>query len=114
MCSRLSFCYKFFFYITNLSFFPQSDADNFLQIFKKVNDASKAKVEDFSEDVLYEFAYTAQGNLCPMQAFIGGVTAQEVMKVGSWSFYNRLPRKFRHLLQDHLLRLAYTAFFRIY
>ena len=57
-----------------------------MKIFKEVNDASKAKVDDFSEDVLREFAYQAQGSACPVQAFIGGIAAQEVMKVGLNSF----------------------------
>ena len=29
------------------------------------------------------FAKTCQGNLCPMQAVIGGIAAQEAMKVGN-------------------------------
>lgn len=37
-------------------------------------------MEDFSDELLHEFAYSALGNLCPIQAFIGGVAAQEVMK----------------------------------
>lgn len=45
-----------------------------------MNQQSKAKVEDFSDELLHEFAYSALGNLCPIQAFIGGVAAQEVMK----------------------------------
>lgn len=64
----------------------QADAENFLKIFKEVNDASKAKVDDFSEDVLSEFAYTAQGSACPVQAFIGGIAAQEVMKACTGKF----------------------------
>lgn len=64
----------------------QSDADAFVGMFKEVNAASKAKVEDFNEDVLREMAYTAQGNTCPMQAFIGGAAAQEVMKACTGKF----------------------------
>lgn len=52
-----------------------------MAVFKEVNERSKAKVDDFSDELLHEFAYSALGNLCPVQAFIGGVAAQEVMKV---------------------------------
>ena len=52
-----------------------------MSVFKEVNSNSKAKVEDFSEEFLHEFAFSAMGNLCPVQAFIGGIAAQEVMKV---------------------------------
>jgi len=31
------------------------------------------------------FAYQATGNICPMQAVIGGIAAQEVMKVSEES-----------------------------
>jgi hypothetical protein len=46
-----------------------------------VNNESAFKVDDWSDEVLLDFAYTASGDLCPMQAVIGGATAQEVMKV---------------------------------
>ena len=54
-------------------------------VFKEVNANSKAKVDDFSEELLHEFAYSATGNLCPVQAFIGGIAAQEIMKVRRFS-----------------------------
>jgi len=62
------------------------DAESFVKLFKEVNEACKAKVEEFDEEVLKEFAFTAQGNVCPMQAFIGGCTAQEVMKACTGKF----------------------------
>lgn len=52
-----------------------------MNVFKEVNANSKAKVDDYSEELLHEFSYSACGNLCPIQAFIGGIAAQEVMKV---------------------------------
>ena len=60
----------------------QADADAFLALVKEVNEASPAKQEELSEDLMRTFAYNAQGDVCPMQAVIGGITAQEVMKVG--------------------------------
>jgi hypothetical protein len=38
-------------------------------------------VEELSDDLMRNFAYNAMGDLVPMQAIIGGITAQEVMKV---------------------------------
>ncbi|GFR86122.1 ubiquitin-like modifier-activating enzyme 1 [Elysia marginata] len=64
----------------------KADADTFVEVFKEVNSSSKAKVEDFSEELLQEFAFSAMGNLCPVQAFIGGIAAQEVMKACSGKF----------------------------
>ncbi|RUS73735.1 hypothetical protein EGW08_018496 [Elysia chlorotica] len=64
----------------------QADAEAFVGVFKEVNSNSKAKVEDFSEELLQEFAFSAMGNLCPVQAFIGGIAAQEVMKACSGKF----------------------------
>ena len=33
------------------------------------------------ESLLTQLAYNARGDICPMQGVIGGITAQEVMKV---------------------------------
>ncbi|KAH9488201.1 E1 ubiquitin-activating protein [Bulinus truncatus] len=64
----------------------KADAEKFVGIFKEVNANSKAKVDDFNEDLLHEFAYSSQGNICPIQAFIGGIAAQEIMKACSGKF----------------------------
>uniref|UniRef100_A0A0B7AVD4 E1 ubiquitin-activating enzyme n=1 Tax=Arion vulgaris TaxID=1028688 RepID=A0A0B7AVD4_9EUPU len=76
----------------------KADAEAFVAVFKEVNQQSKAKVDDFSDELLHEFAYSAQGNLCPIQAFIGGVAAQEVMKACSGKF----SPLFQHLHFDAL------------
>lgn len=52
---------------------------------KSVNDSSPAKVE-IDEDLMSKLSYVAAGDLCPMQAVIGGITAQEVMKACSGKF----------------------------
>jgi len=39
------------------------------------------KSDELSEDLMRKFAYQATGDVCPMQAVIGGIAAQEVMKV---------------------------------
>jgi ubiquitin-activating enzyme E1 len=55
-------------------------------IAKELNERAKAtegvhKVEEIDEKLLTQLALTAQGNLNPMAAFLGGIVAQEVMKV---------------------------------
>ena len=52
-----------------------------MTIFKTVNESSPAKQDSLDDNLLRTFAYQATGDTCPMQAVIGGVTAQEVMKV---------------------------------
>ena len=47
---------------------------------KEINAKSGAKC-DLDDNLLKEIAYGAAGDLCPMAAVIGGITAQEVMKV---------------------------------
>lgn len=37
---------------------------------------------DLDEGLIRKLAYVAAGDLAPMNAFIGGLAAQEVMKVG--------------------------------
>lgn len=40
-----------------------------------------ARLEQLDEIAVRNLAYTAQGDLAPMNAFIGGLAAQEVIKV---------------------------------
>jgi ubiquitin-activating enzyme E1 len=75
----------------------QDDAEEFLSVFKEVNASSGAKCEELNENVLREFAYGARGDLCPLAAVIGGITAQEVMKV-TYSLYPVLLLLFDRLL----------------
>ena len=39
------------------------------------------QVDEVDESLLTQLAYNARGDICPMQGVIGGITAQEVMKV---------------------------------
>lgn len=59
------------------------DAEKFISIAKEINSTcgEKAKVEEVDEKLLELLAYNATGDICPMQAVIGGIAAQEVMKV---------------------------------
>ncbi|KAK7102589.1 ubiquitin-like modifier-activating enzyme 1 [Littorina saxatilis] len=64
----------------------QADAEAFVKLVNEVNAASPAKVDELDADLMKEFAYSARGDICPIQAFIGGITAQEVMKACSGKF----------------------------
>lgn len=50
---------------------------------KEVNTSltGSAKVEELDEALLKKLAYVSAGDLAPINAFIGGLAAQEVMKV---------------------------------
>lgn len=45
------------------------------------------QVEPLDEDMMRKFSCIARGDLCPMQAVIGGFCAQEVMKACSGKFH---------------------------
>lgn len=69
----------------------KKDAEKFLSIAKYVNklesDGSKKIVDEIDETILEKFSYLAAGNFAPMNAFIGGIVAQEVMKACSGKFH---------------------------
>lgn len=50
---------------------------------KEVNSAQtgSAKVEQLDDALLKKLAFVSAGDLAPVNAFIGGLAAQEVMKV---------------------------------
>lgn len=59
----------------------QSDADVLLAAVRELN--TVAQLEQLDEAAVRKLSYTAQGDLSPVNAFIGGVAAQEVIKVNS-------------------------------
>ncbi|XP_076333609.1 ubiquitin-like activating enzyme 1 isoform X3 [Tachypleus tridentatus] len=65
----------------------KEDANELVSIVNEVNKNSSAKVEEVDEKLITLLANLAAGNLCPMQAVIGGITAQEVMKACSGKFH---------------------------
>ncbi|CAK8690473.1 unnamed protein product [Clavelina lepadiformis] len=71
---------------------PQSrnkdDVNLFVKIAKDTNEglSGSAKQDEVDESLMKQFAYSACGDLCPMQAVIGGIVAQEVMKACSGKF----------------------------
>lgn len=64
----------------------EEDADAFLGLFKEVNAGSPCKVEEFDEGFVKMFAKVCSGDLVAMNAVIGGIIAQEVMKGCSGKF----------------------------
>lgn len=57
----------------------QVDADALLDMVRQLNEV--AQLEQLDEAAVRKLSYTAQGELAPMNAFIGGLAAQEVIKV---------------------------------
>lgn len=64
--------------------YSQSDADIILDTVKELN--NDVNLEKLDEAAVKHFSFTAQGDLAPVNAFIGGVTAQEVIKACSRKF----------------------------
>ncbi|KAK5605800.1 E1 ubiquitin-activating protein [Crenichthys baileyi] len=66
----------------------QADGDELLTLAKELNSAQtgSAKVEELDEGLIKKMSYLAAGDLSPVNAFIGGVAAQEVMKASTGKF----------------------------
>jgi len=65
----------------------KEDCDAVFALAKEINEsAGAAKQEELDEKLIMEFASQATGDVCPVQAVIGGVAAQEVMKACSGKF----------------------------
>ncbi|XP_023265943.1 ubiquitin-like modifier-activating enzyme 1 [Seriola lalandi dorsalis] len=62
----------------------QSDADALVAIVRELN--TVAELEQLDEVAVRNLSYTAQGDLAPINAFIGGLAAQEVIKACSGKF----------------------------
>jgi len=62
------------------------DGDKFMEIFKDLNEKSQNKIDEIDEKLLREFASQATGDVCPMQAVMGSMAAQEAMKACSGKF----------------------------
>lgn len=61
----------------------QDDAEKFYEITVKLNTEGREQplTDELNKHWIKLFAKTCQGDLCPMQAVIGGIAAQEAMKV---------------------------------
>lgn len=61
----------------------QEDATELVTLARAVNTRAPRAVQqdNLDEDLIRKLAYVAAGDLAPVNAFIGGLAAQEVMKV---------------------------------
>ena len=57
-----------------------NDAQKFLETCNKVNFRFKVPFRDINNKLLSIFSYVCFGQICPLNSFIGGVVAQEIMK----------------------------------
>ncbi|XP_033825185.1 ubiquitin-like modifier-activating enzyme 1 [Periophthalmus magnuspinnatus] len=66
----------------------QADGEELLTLAKEINCAQtgSAKVEELDEALLKKLSYVSAGDLAPVNAFIGGLAAQEVMKACTGKF----------------------------
>ena len=62
------------------------DAANLIKLADKLNSEDSNKIE-VDHRVVEQLAYTAQGELSPMAALIGGIVSQEVLKAASAKFH---------------------------
>ncbi|UJR08635.1 hypothetical protein I4U23_012894 [Adineta vaga] len=66
----------------------EADADKFYQIVEKLNIENREKpfTDELNKHWIKLFSKTCTGDLCPMQAVIGGIAAQEAMKAVTGKF----------------------------
>lgn len=65
--------------------YSTTDGKTFVKFAADINEQSENKVE-LDEPLLSKFSYISAGDVCPMQAVIGSITAQEIMKACSGKF----------------------------
>lgn len=63
------------------------DAEEFVNISKRLNSARSDPFAVLNNDLLRLFSCVAEGNLSPVQSVIGGTAAQEIMKACSGKFH---------------------------
>lgn len=76
----------------NLSLPLQPDAETLLGMVQKLN--AVAQLEELDEAAVRRLSFTARGDLAPINAFIGGLAAQEVIKVRANACNARLHPSF--------------------
>ncbi|XP_040359300.2 ubiquitin-like modifier-activating enzyme 1 isoform X9 [Ixodes scapularis] len=64
----------------------KEDAAEVVALAKERNASTTAKVDELDEKLISLLAQVSAGSLCPMQAVIGGIAAQELMKACSGKF----------------------------
>lgn len=61
-------------------------ANEVVELAKEINEKTKAKVDELDETLIKQLAFTAQGGIIGLTAFLGGMVAQEVIKNLSGKF----------------------------
>nr|XP_046220694.1 ubiquitin-like modifier-activating enzyme 1 isoform X1 [Oncorhynchus gorbuscha] len=66
----------------------QADGEELVSLAKEVNSSQtgSAKVEELDDKLMKKLAFVSAGDLAPINAFIGGLAAQEVMKACTGKF----------------------------
>ncbi|XP_075993676.1 ubiquitin-like modifier-activating enzyme 1 [Genypterus blacodes] len=66
----------------------KTDGDELVTLAKELNSGQTgaSKVEQLDDDLMKKLAYVSAGDLAPVNAFIGGLAAQEVMKACTGKF----------------------------
>lgn len=70
-------------HVLHLSAIPQDDAETVVRLAQDLEPLKGAKEESLDEALLRTIALSSAGSLSPMAAILGGVAAQEVLKVGT-------------------------------
>ena len=65
--------------------YVQSDVDRFVEIAEQLWTTLGHDVDQLDVNLIRQFGSCAAGQLCPMHAVIGGIAAQEILKVLSSS-----------------------------
>jgi ubiquitin-activating enzyme E1 len=63
------------------------DAEEFVKIANELNASRTQPFEKLDLDLLKTFSFVCRGSFCPIQAVIGGMTAQEIMKACTGKFH---------------------------
>ena len=65
----------------------QTDVDRLMEITQQLWTKLDFGADELDINLIRQFGSCAAGQLCPMHAVIGGITAQEVLKVLELGFY---------------------------
>ncbi|KAL1020527.1 hypothetical protein UPYG_G00001240 [Umbra pygmaea] len=66
----------------------QADGEELMSLAKELNSSQtgSAKVEELDDELIKKLAYISAGDIAPLNAFIGGLAAQEVLKACTGKF----------------------------
>ncbi|XP_014678413.1 PREDICTED: ubiquitin-like modifier-activating enzyme 1 Y [Priapulus caudatus] len=93
----------------------KADADTFERVAAETNAASSARADELSGALMRQLSHLAAGGVAPMQAVVGGIAAQEVMKactskfmpIRQWFYFDAaecLPEEEEEVLTEEACR----------